>query len=156
VLAAEDTDFIYRVYTSGFRMLYCPDLCVYHNHGRRLDVQVSDLLKGYAIGRGAFYCKHIITGDSTLLKMAYWELSAISNSLIRGSNSGKSRQDTLKYVWNMFVGACRYLPSFCRAGSAFSTAARADVSLHNPRPEQYTTGQQPLLGRVQLKYPESR
>jgi glycosyltransferase involved in cell wall biosynthesis len=148
VFAAEDADFIYRVYKSGFRMLYCPDLCVYHNHGRRLDAQVSALLKGYALGRGAFYCKHIVTGDSMLLKMAYWEISALLKTVIRGSSGGKTRQDLLTFVWNMFVGGLRYIAIFRRAGTAFHTSSHG--SLHKYAAEQQ---QQPLLGRARLNMP---
>lgn len=108
VLAAEDADYIYRVFKAGFRMLYCPDLCVYHNHGRRLDTQVSALLKGYTIGRGAFYCKHILTGDLMVLKMAYWQISALLKDICKDSSIMKSSQKNFEYLRNLCVGVYYY------------------------------------------------
>lgn len=114
ILAAEDADFIYRVYKSGFKMLYCPELLVYHNHGRRLDAQVAALLRGYTIGRGAFYSKHIVQGDSVMLKMAYWELSALLKAVLKGSYGNWTRQKTLNYLRDLFVGGYYY--TFFRQG----------------------------------------
>jgi len=108
ILAAEDADFIYRVYKSGFKMLYCPELLVYHNHGRRLDAQVATLLRGYTIGRGAFYSKHIVQGDSVMLKMAYWELSALLKAVLKGSYGNWTRPKTVNYLRDLFVGGCYY------------------------------------------------
>ena len=113
IAAAEDADLIYRVYKSGFRMLYCPDLCVYHNHGRRLDSQVASLLKGYTRGRGAFYFKHIVKGDAGVLKIAYWQLSALINTVIRSSNGEKTRWETIRYLQDLLVGGYYYL-AFCQ------------------------------------------
>lgn len=119
ILAAEDADFIYSVYKGGFKMLYCPDLCVYHNHGRRLDIQVAALLKGYTIGRGALYCKHIFKGDSEMLKMAYWEISALIKAVLKCSYDNKARQKTFQYLRNLFVGGYYY--SILRQGSGSLT-----------------------------------
>jgi glycosyltransferase involved in cell wall biosynthesis len=78
--AAEDSDFFYRAYKIGFRIVYSPEILVYHNHGRRTEEQVRKLNKGYVIGRGAFYCKYILRTDLEVLKMALLEVI----SLIRG------------------------------------------------------------------------
>lgn len=142
VFAAEDTDFFYRVYKNSFRMLYCPELLVYHNHGRRLDAQVSALLRGYAAGRGAFYCKHFVKGDSILLKMTYWEVSALLESIVRGPDNGKTRKDIMNYLWNMFVGACRYLLTFADQGRHSFQPQKDGMTQNAPLPGNYTTGQQ--------------
>ncbi|WP_319405982.1 glycosyltransferase [uncultured Desulfosarcina sp.] len=63
--SAEDSDFFYRAYGKGYKMAYFPNILIYHNHGRRTDMQVDKLTRGYVIGQGAFYCKHIFKGDFT-------------------------------------------------------------------------------------------
>jgi GT2 family glycosyltransferase len=96
--SAEDCDFIYRVYKNGFKMLYSPDACVYHNHGRRTNPQVYDLNRGYTIGKGAFFCKHILNGDVNILKNAYWDISA-----------------TLRMLYYLFLGTWYFLIVFGRS-----------------------------------------
>jgi glycosyltransferase involved in cell wall biosynthesis len=77
IKAAEDSDFLYRAYKMGFRLVYSPDVLVYHNHGRKTSEQVRILNKGYAIGRGGFYCKYILRGDQEIMKMALYEIFSL-------------------------------------------------------------------------------
>jgi glycosyltransferase involved in cell wall biosynthesis len=70
----EDIDFVYRVYAQAGKIVYSPDLVVYHNHGRRTDTQVRSLIRKYAIGRGSFYCKHLLHGDQLLMRIMYWDI----------------------------------------------------------------------------------
>ena len=69
--ASEEKDFLYRACKKGMRIFYSPDVLVYHNHGRRSDYQVDLLIKGYTIGRWAFYCKYIT--DLHIARRAYGE-----------------------------------------------------------------------------------
>ena len=88
--SAEDSDFTYRAYKNGFKIIYSPEMCVYHNHGRRTDYQVRLLIKGYDSGKWALYCKHIFKGDINILKQAYWEIIAIIrriNDILVGTSS---------------------------------------------------------------------
>jgi glycosyltransferase involved in cell wall biosynthesis len=78
--SSEDLDFLYRVYKKGLKIIYSPDVLVYHNHGRRSTEQIKSLMKGYAIGRGAFYCKYILMADKDVMYFACYEIS----SLIKG------------------------------------------------------------------------
>lgn len=102
---AEDIEFLYRVYKSGLKIVYSPDFFVYHNHGRRTEHQVQIVKKGYAIGRGALYCKYILQGDRDMLRLAYRESLWTTKSLFRDFFAGKSikRQRTL--LWALFRGA---------------------------------------------------
>jgi len=70
----EDWDFIYRSYKNGYKTVYSPNVLIYHNHGRRTDNQVNLLIKGYTIGRWAFYCKHAMRGDIDIARTAYMEI----------------------------------------------------------------------------------
>jgi GT2 family glycosyltransferase len=109
IASAEDADFIYRVYKLGLPMLYCPDVVIYHNHGRRTDSQVAMLSKLYTIGRGSFYCKHILKGDFEILKMAYWEITTLMRNLSGSPRDRESRHKSREYLRNLFTGTCRYL-----------------------------------------------
>ena len=104
--AAEDSDFVYRVYKNGFKMLYSPEVCVYHNHGRRTDHQVKALKRNYEIGKGAFYCKHIFNGDINVLKQAYWEITS-----------------ALRLIKDILVGTSYYMMIYCK-GHVYNKLSR--------------------------------
>ena len=90
---AEDPDFIYRALRMGTRIEYVPDVLVYHNHGRRSELDVKVLNRKYMRGRGAFYAKHILKGDSTVLKLAYWEFHSVVLNLFKNLIARKSAAD---------------------------------------------------------------
>ena len=73
---ADDLDFIYRALKQGFGVLFAPEARVLHHHGRRDPGEVRALRRGYVRGRGAFYCKHLLRADSTILRHAWWDLRA--------------------------------------------------------------------------------
>ena len=107
--AAEDADFIYRAYKAGFKLAYCPEVLVYHDHGRNTDVQVRQLNRGYVIGRGAFYCKHILAGDRAILKCAYWEVNHLFGRLSSNLFRGRSAADESRMLWHLLLGAAYWL-----------------------------------------------
>jgi len=111
--AAEDVELIYRIFKAGFKIVYSPDVVVYHNHGRKTDEQVKVLKRDYVVGRGAFYCKHILRGDLQILKMAYWEISSLLSELFRARFSGQAAGDQPSLLWNLLVGT-GYIPSALR------------------------------------------
>ncbi len=82
-LVAEDTDLVYRAFRHGFKVAYAPSMRVRHDHGRRSSAELTSLLGAYAAGRGALYLKHILRGDVTALKVAWWELSGTLRALRR-------------------------------------------------------------------------
>lgn len=73
--SADDTDFLYRTLRAGQTLAYVPELLVYHNHGRRTVQSAEQLARGYAIGRGAFFAKHIAKGDAYVWKMLAQEVT---------------------------------------------------------------------------------
>jgi GT2 family glycosyltransferase len=107
--AAEDVDFIYRAYKKGFRIEYIPEVLVYHNHGRRTDAEIQKLNRNYVIGRGAFYCKHILKGDMEVLRMAYWEVRSLSLSLLKDLFAGRTIREQMRLLWFLFTGVTRNL-----------------------------------------------
>ena len=101
----EDIDFIYRAFKQGARIEYRPDVLLYHNHGRRLDSDVTNLQRKYARGRGSFFAKHIVKGDRLVLKMAYWDVRSTLVSLAKNLLTGKSVEEEWKFISFLFAGA---------------------------------------------------
>lgn len=101
----EDLDLLYRVFREKFKIVYSPDVLVYHNHGRTTDAQIQALNHRYVVGRGAFYCKHILGGDRNVLKMAYWEFSSLTKGMFKDLFTGKKIQEQGGLLWALLVGA---------------------------------------------------
>ncbi len=104
-LVAEDVDFLYRVYKRGFKIIYSPDILVYHNHGRRTDVQWVQVSRNYLHGRGAFYCKYILRADREIFKRAYWEVVGLVNETVKGVSRGEWPSRSLSCLRDLFRGA---------------------------------------------------
>ena len=115
---ADDSDFIYRAYKAGFKLAYSPNVLVYHDHGRNSDDQVRQLNRGYVIGRGAFYCKHIFAGDRAILKCAYWEVNGLVRRLFGNLFRGRSAADELRMLWHLLLGAAYWLRAFIGTNTA--------------------------------------
>jgi GT2 family glycosyltransferase len=103
--ASEDSDFFYRAMRHGIPVIYCPDVVVYHNHGRRTPQQARSLLDNYDRGRGAFYMKHNAAGDRDALRILYWEILDSARAML---DPRKTRGE-LRWFANYARGALRYL-----------------------------------------------
>jgi len=101
----EDLDFLYRAFTHSFEIAYSPDVLVHHNHGRASDAEIHLLTRNYVVGRGAFYCKHILKSDKRVLRMAYWEISSLVKGFLRGLFAGNRVADQGRVLWELLVGA---------------------------------------------------
>ena len=102
--STEDLDFLYRVYKRGLKIIYSPDILVYHNHGRRNDEQIKSVMKGYAVGRGAFYCKYILLGDKDIIRFAYSEISSLIKGMIKRFVKGQSSTNQRLFFTSILVG----------------------------------------------------
>jgi GT2 family glycosyltransferase len=65
--AAEDNDLCYRWLRAGRRLVYRPEMRVWH-HAWRDDDELRDLHVSYARWQGVFYGKHLRSGDLRVLK----------------------------------------------------------------------------------------
>jgi GT2 family glycosyltransferase len=101
----EDLDLLYRAFRKNFKIVYAPEVLVYHNHGRTSEAQIQALNHRYVVGRGAFYCKHILEGDGNVLKMAYWEFASLAKGIIRNAFSGKKIAEHGRLLWALLIGA---------------------------------------------------
>jgi GT2 family glycosyltransferase len=82
--AAEDIEFLYRLYKRGCKMVYSPDALVFHNHGRKTRAEDDAVSREYGIGRGGLYFKHIRRFDFYILRIACQELYSLSRTLLKG------------------------------------------------------------------------
>jgi GT2 family glycosyltransferase len=86
-VAAEDNDFCYRWLRSGRRILYEPDLVVWHSDWRTPD-QLTRLYAGYWRAQGEYYAKHLRRADPRMLTFAWWDvrgaIAAAAERLLRG------------------------------------------------------------------------
>jgi GT2 family glycosyltransferase len=114
-LVADDTDFIYRVFKRGFKIVYSPEVLVYHNHGRKTDEQIRAVRKGYLRGRGGFYCKHVLAGDGDVLKMAYWEIKPLLKDLLKKICLMRSANEEACVIANLATGAAYEFINKCHS-----------------------------------------
>lgn len=113
--SSEDSDFYYRAWRAGKRLVYVPSMFVQHDHGRRFPEAWVKITRNYIIGRGAFYAKHSLRRDKTVIKEMYWEL-------LKGWRGLFDRDNDLG--WNhlrwLLNGILRY--SLMRFGRLFTLA----------------------------------
>jgi len=103
-MVADDVDSIYRAFKAKFKLVFTPEPLVYHNHGRQTETQLRPLKTSYLNGRGAFYCKHILTGDREILRLAYWEINDLWKKMWREVLVGNFAQKDLSALWNLLLG----------------------------------------------------
>lgn len=131
-LVAEDTDFLYRALRAHAHMLYTPTPQVQHDHGRRTPAQAAALQRTYVEGRGALYCKHILQGDATALRMAYWEfLGALRVALRRP----RSLPEQARLLGQLARGAGLWVLQRCaRQPACYCGVGRQTVERAEPPP----------------------
>ena len=94
--AAEDTDFIHRAFRHGIPVQYRPELYLAHDHGRKYASEEQSLIDGWIISYSAIAVKHMLRGDVSILRAAYWHFR---------SERRDQRQRRLK---NYALGAIKY------------------------------------------------
>jgi GT2 family glycosyltransferase len=82
--AAEDLDLIYRSLKARFKIVYSPDVMVFHNHGRRTESDDAKTSYAYAVGLGALYCKHVMRLDLQIVRIAARHLYRLTKTLTKG------------------------------------------------------------------------
>jgi glycosyltransferase involved in cell wall biosynthesis len=101
---AEETELVYRAHKKGFKVLYSPDVVVYHNHGRQTVKETEHLLQKYFAGRGSFYCKHILKGDIDTMKLAYWDIRSAIEAILANRRAGKPIERQKRFLGSLLKG----------------------------------------------------
>lgn len=80
--ASEETDYVHRAHRAGIPILYRPDMCVFHFHGRRTIPEVKKLWRNYSIGNGALFAKYFGT---PLVRQFRWNCKNALKELFRAT-----------------------------------------------------------------------
>jgi GT2 family glycosyltransferase len=84
---AEDTEYAYRTLRAGFRLVFSPDIVVWHYAWRDAG-QRDRQLRGYARSHGAFYGRYLRRGDAFMALKALIHLGRASRRWLRSSLAG--------------------------------------------------------------------
>lgn len=69
---SEDIEMVSRLSSWGWEGMYSPEPIVYHHHGRKIQSDVDSLMKGYDVGRGAYYAALFFRKNMRLKTIKYW------------------------------------------------------------------------------------
>lgn len=118
VPSAADMDFIYRVCRSGLKVIYSPDVVLAHNHGRTTDDEIEVLKRRYLKGRGGFYCKHILDGDSNVFRRMFREVYGASKEIVGAVIKRKSAAAHTEKMRLLIEGARIYVRLSRKSGTS--------------------------------------
>jgi GT2 family glycosyltransferase len=107
--SAEDTDFFYRALKKGFKIVYVPEMTVFHAHGRSTPIATNSVRDDYIRGKGAFYCKYILKGDFLVLKEALREVRSLIRNALQQTESGGSRYLPTRALRELALGCAQRL-----------------------------------------------
>jgi len=135
LLAAEDSDFVYRALKVGLTAIYSPDVLIFHDHGRRTMAERRKVERAYVISRGAFYLKHILTWDSQVMRLAYWESNRLAKQVLLKPDPEEARVDAARLLGYLLKGAFLYLwVQTRRVAGGSSSNHELDLPVKSGRP----------------------
>jgi glycosyltransferase involved in cell wall biosynthesis len=106
--SAEDIDYVQRASEAGFTGIYSPQPIVLHHHGRKPS-DVAPLMKGYDLGRGAFYAG-ILSREPRILWRAIADDFRGRPGLLRYARSlvRRCRDRFPQRIWNVTRGIVQF------------------------------------------------
>lgn len=96
----EDVDVIARICAEGWEGRYDPAPVVYHHH-RRKAADVPGLMRGYDLGRGAYYAKCILDPRLRYVYLKHWAYRLRRQSLRR---SRRELSAAAQFLWQNAFG----------------------------------------------------
>jgi GT2 family glycosyltransferase len=115
--SAEDNDLCYRWLTSGRSLRYEPAMRVWH-HDWRTPHELRSLYRGYGIGQGMFYAKHLAEQDRRMLRFLVRDLRACSQAAVRAVVRGRRPPGWCEgALLGVPVGLARGFRRFARSSS---------------------------------------
>jgi len=88
----EDSEFCYRAWKAGSKLMYVPSLFVYHDHGRQTAEARREAQRRYIAARGSIYAKYILQRDPAITRALYWEIRAALRNLIQRKDDLAGRE----------------------------------------------------------------
>jgi GT2 family glycosyltransferase len=132
--AAEDNDFGYRFLRAGGAIAYVPSAVANHRAWRGQSDYLP-LRRAYGRGQGAFYAKHLLSGDLYSARRYLWILAYYGKRFPRRvrEQPWRARGD-LAYVGGLIAGTAAWMRGVGRDDSATPAAAsRASSSRRRAR-----------------------
>jgi GT2 family glycosyltransferase len=112
--AAEDNDLCYRWLRSGAPLRYRPEMRVWH-HDWRTPEQMRRLWRGYGLGQGLFYAKHLVARDPMMLRYLWRDLRVNVPVVVRALAGRRRPPDWAgEYLMGLCLGLGRGVPLFAR------------------------------------------
>jgi GT2 family glycosyltransferase len=109
--AVEDLDVIYRSLKKGFKIVYSPDVMVFHNHGRRTEFDENQTTFAYGLGRGSFYLKNLQRFDFHIARIACKEVYDLCKTLTKNVITRTKSPYHRLTLPALFLGAIYYCQS---------------------------------------------
>jgi len=109
--AGEDADFVFRAYRAGRRVVYLPQILVFHDHKRTTAAQGDALKRNYHFSDGALLSKFSLGGDRLAARWFYWRLSRLLGELLRARGSLRDLQRQAGFLGSFLAGSLRFLGS---------------------------------------------
>jgi GT2 family glycosyltransferase len=109
--AGEDADFVLRAYRAGCRVIYFPQIMVFHYHKRTTAAQGDALKRNYHFSDGALLSKSLLAGDRLAARWLYWRLSRLLSDLLRARGSLHEMRREAGFLGSFLAGSLRFLSS---------------------------------------------
>lgn len=123
--AGEDADFVFRAYRAGCRVVYLPQIVVFHYHKRTTTAQGDALKRNYHFSDGAVLSKFLLAGDRLGALWFYWRLSRLFGDLLGSWPSPREMRRQAGFLGSFVAGALRFLASPLLDRSRHVAAARS-------------------------------
>jgi GT2 family glycosyltransferase len=101
VLVAEDNDLCYRWLRAGRRLLYEPNLRVWH-HDWRSREELKALYRNYGRSQGLFFAKHLRQGDLRMLQFMTGDVLGVARAMASAAVRRQPRRALPN--WQMLAG----------------------------------------------------
>jgi GT2 family glycosyltransferase len=109
--AGEDADFVLRAHRAGCRVMYFPQIVVFHDHKRTTAAQGDALKRNYHFSDGALLSKFSLRCDRLAARWFYWKLLWRLGELLRARGSLRDLRRQAGFLGSFLAGSLRFLCS---------------------------------------------
>lgn len=105
--AGEDADYVLRAHRAGCRVVYLPQIVVFHDHKRVTPAQGDAVVRNYHFSDGALLLKSTFGGDRLAARWYYWRLSRLAGEMVRSAGSMTELRRRAGYLSSFLAGSLR-------------------------------------------------
>ncbi|WP_188973788.1 glycosyltransferase family 2 protein [Neoroseomonas lacus] len=107
--AGEDADYVLRAHRAGCRVVYLPQIVVFHDHKRVTLEQGDAVVRNYHFSDSALLMKTMFGGDRLAVRWYYWRLSRLFSDLVRSTGSMTELRRQAVFLSSFLAGSLRYV-----------------------------------------------